>query len=171
MNGREQIPAGWWKENNGRSFTLPYTRKAALQRVLVRSGTENIKRGCVYPYHATRQSGRIPASFALDRVNGTMTGLFIAEGHASVSSGNVCITNCEPSVIEFAETWFANAGIKYATTTRENKIGGTSTTVVGYSRMLAQFFTAFVGAGAASKHLPDECLSYPDAFIEGLCSG
>lgn len=171
MTNRSQIPAGWWEAHNGREFTLPYPSKARFQRALVRSELNNIKNECIYPFHAARVSGRIPSKFQLSYDNGVFIGLFVSEGHASVSCGTVSITNLEPSIIEFVENYFMNLGFEFVTSRRTNKIGGTSCTVTGYSRMFAEFLGQFVGCGAKNKHLPDVTLSSPDAFVKGIISG
>ena len=36
MEGRSKIKSNWWNEHNGQEFTLPYTKKSSLQRVMVR---------------------------------------------------------------------------------------------------------------------------------------
>ena len=60
------IPRGWWESNNGVNFVLPYPSKARFQRALVRSNNINIHEGCVYPFHASRDTCKIPDTFELD---------------------------------------------------------------------------------------------------------
>ena len=68
MSNRARIPAGWWDENNGFTFTLPYTKKASLQRTNVRSNTSNIKDGFIYPYSGNRKDTAIPDKFELNEI-------------------------------------------------------------------------------------------------------
>jgi hypothetical protein len=97
MEGRDKIPAGWWDESNGTSFTLPYTSKAHLQRAIVRSNT--IHDGFVYPFHAIRTEARIPESIPLTQEFGRFIGLFLAEGNVDVASGYVQIPKIFTSML------------------------------------------------------------------------
>jgi intein/homing endonuclease len=171
MIGRSLIPNGWWEEHNGYEFTLPYTKKASLTRALGRSNTENIKDGCIYPYHASREHSLIPDKFTLDNDNGKFIGLFLAEGHASIKSGQVNITNINENVKTFVKDWFAKYSIKYEEKTKTNHIGGTTTTIVGYSSLLATFLNELVGHGAHNKFVPSEAFVASEEFIIGLLSG
>lgn len=171
MAGREHIPAGWWKENNGKLFTLPYDSKARFQRALVRSEVANIQAGCVYPFHATREHGRVPDMLPLNRENGQFIGLFLAEGNACVDSGYVQITNNNPTIRNFAKSWFAAHGIKTSEEEKINHIGGKSSCVRGYSTVLAKFLTALVGHTAYAKRVPAEAFGAPEEFIVGLIDG
>ena len=171
MNGRLLIPNGWWEEHNGYDFTLPYNKKAKLTRALAHSNTENIKNGCIYPYHATREHSLIPDKFKLDNDNGKFIGLFLAEGHASSKSGQVNITNINENVKTFVKDWFSKYSIKYEEKTKINHIGGTTTTIVGYSSLLAKFLTELVGHGAHNKFVPSDAFVAPEEFIIGLLSG
>jgi len=76
MEGKNKIPADWWSKNNGTAFTLPYTKKASLQRTKVRSNIQNVQDGFVYPYHAARKESFISEKFELNRENGIFLGLF-----------------------------------------------------------------------------------------------
>jgi DNA-directed RNA polymerase beta' subunit len=55
------IPRGFWERSNGVDF-VPYPSKARFQRAFFsgRSGTDNIKEGYIYPFHATRQHSLFP---------------------------------------------------------------------------------------------------------------
>uniref|UniRef100_A0A6C0HKN7 DNA-directed RNA polymerase n=1 Tax=viral metagenome TaxID=1070528 RepID=A0A6C0HKN7_9ZZZZ len=169
MEGREHIPAGWWEAHNGKEFTLPYTKKALLMRASKRSS--NVRDGVVYPFHATRTCGEIPAVFELDYDNGVFIGLFLAEGNACIQSGSVQITNLNENVQNAVIRWFAKHNITYRKTCKVNHIGGRSEAVVGSSRMLAQFLTRIVGHGAAEKYVPDAAFTASDEFVRGLLSG
>ena len=169
MVGRLHIPAGWWEEHNGREFTLPYSKKASLVRACWRSA--GLGDGVIYPFHATRECGEIPAVFDLDYDNGLFVGLFLAEGNACISSGSVQITNLNAAVQDSVSKWFAKHKITYRKTSKTNHIGGTSEAIVGSSRMLAQFLTHIAGHGAAEKHVPDVAFGASDEFVCGILSG
>ena len=169
MEGRQHIPAGWWEAHNGKEFTLPYTKKALLMRASTRSS--NVRDGVVYPFHATRTCGELPATFALNYDNGVFIGLFLAEGNACIPSGSVQITNLNENVQNAAIRWFAKHNITYRKTCKVNHIGGRSEAVVGSSRMLAQFLTHIVGHSASEKHVPDCAFTASDEFVKGVLSG
>lgn len=169
MVGRLHIPARWWEEHNGREFTLPYSKKASLVRACWRS--VGVRNDTVYPFHATRECGEIPAAFELDYENGVFVGLFLAEGNACIESGSVQITNLNVAVQDSVSKWFAKHKITHRKTSKVNHIGGTSEAIVGSSRMLAQFLTHIVGHGAAEKHVPDAAFGASDEFVCGLLSG
>ena len=169
MEGRGKIPAGWWKEHNGREFTLPYTKKASVQRTSVRSNTDAIQRGYIYPYHAKRNNYRVPEKFELNEENGIFIGLFLAEGN--VSRDNITITNNHAPIQSFVQQWFDKHGIEHVTRERINRIGGKTSTIVGGCSVLAIFLTKWVGHGAANKHVPDDAFIAPDEFVIGILNG
>jgi intein/homing endonuclease len=172
MQGKSKIEGGWWQQHNGVTFTLPYDSKARLARASSgRSNTDNIRQGYIYPFHASREHGKIPSQFNLDNSNGIFIGLFLAEGNANIKSGTVQITNLDAGVQQFVRTWFDKFDISHKTTTKQNAIGGVSTTVVGYSRMLAQFLEEFVGQGARNKFVPSAAFAAPEDFIVGILNG
>jgi DNA-directed RNA polymerase beta' subunit len=169
MEGENKIPVGWWNENNGKTFTLPYNKKASLQRVAIRTNLENIKDGCIYPYHAFRKNTLFQDNFKLNEENGIFIGLFLAEGNAH--SNCVYITNLNENIKTFVKTWFDNHSIKWKETSRINKIGGTTESIIGNCGVLADFLTKFVGKGAANKYIPTEAFIAPEEFITGLLNG
>jgi DNA-directed RNA polymerase beta' subunit len=164
------IPSGWYEDNNGKTFTLPYISKARIQRTLVRSNTENILNEYIYPYHATREHSHLPDKFALDYDNGVMFGLYLADGCIHEKSGTISITKDDKSVQEFVCKWFD----KYSITHRidvSNKTSGVSTSVIGSSTLFAKFFKQLMGHGSRVKHVPDLSYTAPDEFVKGLLSG
>ena len=170
MEGRSKIPAGWWNDNNGNEFELPYTKKSSLTRTVTRSDITNIKDGCIYPYHAKRQFGLMPDKFMMDYENGLFIGLYLAEGSSCTKSGNVQITNGDDMIMDFVETWFAKYSIK-SRRIEQIKQYGITKGVVGCSCMLADFMERLVGKGARNKHIPDEAFMGSDEFIKGMLSG
>ena len=170
MNGRIQIPRGWWEENNGKAFTLPYTKKSSLTRVCVRSNIENIKAGSVYPYSAMRGEMAIPERLELNEENGIFIGLFLAEGNVDIPSGYIQITNINKNIQSFVISWFKKMSIKYKVNSRTTDLG-TTEDVRGYSTILAKLLTKLVGHGARNKYVPNEAFTAPEEFIIGLLNG
>ena len=169
MNERNHIPNGWWNEHNGKSFTLPYSKKSSLQRTMTRSNTYNIQIGCVYPYHAKRSVAHIPDKFELNEENGIFIGLFLAEGN--VNREHVYITNNNENIRNFVKSWFTKHSITFSEKERINKIGGKTTSIVGNSAVLAYFLNKFVGHGAQNKYVPNEAFVSNRSFIIGLLNG
>ena len=171
MENREHIPSGWWESNNGKLFTLPYDSKARFQRATVRSNMDNIMKGYIYPFTTNREHSRIPDVFELNEMNGKFIGLFLAEGNVDVKSGYVGITNNSPNIQTFVKDWFDNWGLKSHYESHINNIGGTSSTIRGYSTILAKFLDAIIGHGAENKFVPDFAYSAPEEFIIGIING
>jgi DNA-directed RNA polymerase beta' subunit len=171
LSDRKKVSAGWWETHNGSSFTLPYPQALKLRRTMERSNIEHIKNKCIYPYSAFRQDIQFEEKFKLDKENGQFIGLFLAEGNADIKSGYVGITNNDMNIINFAKVWFEKRSIKTKTESYTNKIGGKSTTIRGYSTILAKFLTLFVGHGARNKYIPNEAYTAPEEFIVGLIDG
>jgi DNA-directed RNA polymerase beta' subunit len=171
MVDREHIPAGWWDANNGKAFTLPYENKGRFVRTLTRSKTDNILAGYVYPFTTNRDHARIPDKFTMSEENGRFLGLFLAEGNVDVKSGYVAITNNNAAICQFVHDWFEGQRVKTAEDVKLNAIGGVTTTVRGYSTVLAKFFDLVAGHGAANKRVPAEVFAAPESFIVALLDG
>ncbi len=180
MEGRKLIPNGWWEENNGNIFTLPYPNKARFQRANSgRSKVDNIKPGYFYAFHTRGNDAQIPEKFELNESNGIFIGIFLADGNVDIDSGYVQITKNNSVVREFAKKWFEDMGIKYKERSREINIKtvngkeskGVTTDVRGYSRMLGKFLDALVGHSSENKHIPDAAYNAPIEFVRGLLNG
>ena len=169
MENRKKIPQEWWNKNNNNHFTLPYTKKSSLQRTSVRSNTENIKNGYVYPYRAYRKDSYIPEKFELNEENGIFLGIYLAEGHTNNS--HVTITNNNDNIRNFVKSWFEKHNISYQEKSKINKIGGLSTTITGNSSILSKFLLKLVGHKAENKFVPTEAFVASNSFITGLLNG
>lgn len=169
MNNKNKINSGWWYENNGKNFTLPYTKKSSLQRTFVRSSLENIKDGFIYPYHSARKDTLLKDTFDLTEENGIFIGLFLAEGN--VYKNTITITNNNINITSFVKKWFDTHSINWNENVRINKIGGKTTTIRGNSSILSTFLTKFVGSGAENKYVPNEAFISPECFIIGILNG
>jgi len=169
MENRNKIPADWWNQNNNTNFTLPYSKKSSLQRASVRSNTEYIKDGYVYPYHAVRKDAYISEKFELNEENGIFLGLYLAEGHSH--NCHITITNNNDNIRSFVKSWFDKQNITYVEKSKINKIGGLSTTITGNSSVLSKFLLKLVGHKAENKFVPSEAFVAPDSFIIGLLNG
>jgi DNA-directed RNA polymerase beta' subunit len=169
------IPRGWWEKNNGTTFTLPYTKKASLTRMTSgRSNTDSIQDGYIYPYGAKRNVSAMDDKFILDRDNGRFVGLFLADGNACDVTGKVSICKNDANVKKFVEGWFEKHGMKHKTYSRKIDTGvmkGTTTSIQGYSTLMARFFDMFVGKGSEHKYIPGVAFIAPEEFALGLIEG
>ena len=171
----KQIPRGWWKEHNGTSFVLPYTKKSSLQRTSVRSRLDHIQDGFVYPYHSHREVAPIADTFELTEENGIFLGLFLADGH-SADGHHITITKNNENIRAFVRAWFTKHGIVYRERVRvvdheDAVIKGTTTTITGTCSVFAQFLDKWVGHGSANKYVPTEAFVANDDFVKGILNG
>ena len=166
MEGRFHIPTGWWEDNNGKEFDLPYTNKARLQRAVTRSGV--VENGRVYPYHASRQHAGIPDVFELTGNNGIFVGLYLADGHCDEISGQVTISKNDVVIREFVKTWFDSMGITWTEIAQSD---ARAASIQGHSTLLARFLNRLCGSGSANKHVPDEAFAAPAEFQLGVLNG
>jgi DNA-directed RNA polymerase beta' subunit/intein/homing endonuclease len=169
MKDRQKIPAGWWNENNGTTFTLPYSKKSSLQRTNVRSNIDNIRPGFVYPYHAQRTDTCISDTFSLTEENGIFVGLLLAEGHCTRTS--VSITNSDPDIQKFVRDWFDSHNISHTTREKISNKGYRTVSVIGNSSILSTFMKGLVGHKAENKHIPTEAYIANEPFVIGLLNG
>ena len=169
MINKQKITSGWWKENNGTTFTLPYSKKSSLQRTNKRSNTDVIQNGYIYPYHAARKNTLFSEVFELNEENGIFIGLFLAEGNAHKST--VTITNLNENIRDFVKQWFNKHHIEWTERERINKIGGKTTTITGNCVLLSIFLKKWVGHKAENKYVPSEAFIANENFIKGLLNG
>jgi DNA-directed RNA polymerase beta' subunit len=169
MINKQKIPSGWWKENNGTIFTLPYSKKSSLQRTNSRSNTDVIQNGYIYPYHAARKNTLFKEVFELNEENGVFIGLFLAEGNAGKST--VTITNLNENIRNFVKQWFDKHNIEWTEKEKINKIGGKTITITGNSVLLSTFLKKWVGHKAENKYVPSEAFIANEDFIKGLLNG
>ena len=169
MINKQKITSGWWKENNGTTFTLPYSKKSSLQRTNKRSNIDVIQNGYIYPYHAARKNTLFKDVFELNEENGIFIGLFLAEGHASKST--VTITNLNENIRHFVKQWFDKHNIEWTEKEKINKIGGKTNTIIGNCVLLSTFLKKWVGHKAENKYVPSEAFIANENFIKGLLNG
>lgn len=172
FGANNRSPAGWWKKNNGKTFTVPYTKTTSMLRTLSgRSNIDYIKNGCVYPYRGRRINTYIPDKLELNRKNGFFIGLYLAEGDADSTAGSVRIGNNDPEIHDAVKEWFELFNMNWEYSSKINKIGGTSMSIRGFSTVMAEFFIKSCGSGAECKKVPPESYTAPDEFIIGLLDG
>ena len=165
-----KLPKFWWNNNNGTEFTLPYNNAHSLLRVEKRSNIDIIKDNYIYPYRGERSEAKIEYKLELNRENGVFLGIYLAEGNSHITSGKVMICNNNPEILSIVRQWFDKRSIKNKTYTKNIK-NAISTTIQGYSVVLAKFLNKFVGKISRDKFIPSEFYLAPDDFIIGLLDG
>lgn len=165
-----KLPKFWWNNNNGTEFTLPYNNAHSLLRVEKRSNIDIIKDNYIYPYRGERSEAKIEDKLELNRENGVFLGIYLAEGNSHITSGKVMICNNNPEILSIVRQWFDKRSIKNKTYTKNIK-NAISTTIQGYSVVLAKFLNKFVGKISRDKFIPSEFYLAPDDFIIGLLDG
>ena len=131
---------------------------------------ETIQKGFIYPYGARRTNSKIPEVFSLNKSNGFFIGLYIAEGNSCLKSGKVCISNTDPTILSFLESYFNSLNISHKTYTKPSNVH-TSTTFQAYSTLFAKFLIEFVGHGSNNKQIPDTLFNAPREFVIALLDG
>jgi DNA-directed RNA polymerase beta' subunit len=102
--------------------------------------------------------------FELNYENGILLGLYIADGNSDIQTGKVEITNCDNNILNFVKSWFDKYNIK-------NIIEDNTTSIFGYSIILAKLLTVLVGQEAENKIIHEQCLNGNIEFIKGLLNG
>ena len=169
INAGDAAGPVWWSEHLGVDFVLPYSDINRVRRCLSRSDTTTIKRGYVYPYCGKRIATFIPEQFPLNRNNGFFIGLYLADG--DVDGGSVRISNNAEEILDKVRTWFDSYSVNHETTSHQNKVGGTSTSIRGSTTVMGLFLKQFCGNGAENKRVPYESYVAPLDFVEGLIDG
>jgi DNA-directed RNA polymerase subunit A" len=138
------------------------------KRMLVR--LENLTKNCVYPIHAKRTTN-ITNDFEFNNINGFIIGLYLAEGHSDEKSGIVSITNNDKKLLSIVSEWFTKQSISCKIDSKTNNKNWTSTTIRGYSTILAIFFKKLLGDNSKTKLIPPIFFNAPDEFLTGLLNG
>jgi len=164
----------WFQKNNGKLFTIPYSRSDAFRDAMGGKNTNTFKEGCVYPKRTRPDISHIPETIPLTQEFGFFVGAYVAEGTANTTQ--VSITNNDTaylqSVKSLMDSW--NVGTHVVTEAKHSLrsgIKGTSSSIVIHSTLLAHVMSSLFGRISSAKTLPDWVCQAPDAFIPGLVSG
>jgi DNA-directed RNA polymerase beta' subunit len=170
MKNRKALPPGWWDEHNNKDFILPYSRVQSFMRTITKNNIKDIEENIVYSYQKRNYSS-INEKFEFNEDNGLFLGLYIAEGNSDIKSGYVQVTNSDDNILNFCQKWFEKNNIKYKYHTKENKIGGTSKCIRGYSTIIGKLLHSLVGHGARNKFIHPEFFNAPEHFIKQVING
>lgn len=171
VSQHKALPAKWWNENQGNSFTLPYPDLKSFRRTLASSKKkDSILSGCIYSYTASKITTNLPDKFILNEENGIFIGLFLADGNARTSPGEVCITKNEEGVQRFTKQYFDKLNITWKKDDRKRP-NNNGVSIIGYSSIFADFLIKFLGHGSKNKKLPECVHTAPKEFIKGVING
>lgn len=164
----------WFTSNQGKIFTLPYTRSDSFIDAFVGVGKNhghNIihsRDSCVYPKNMIYQPAHMPEKIVLDSLSGFFFGAYLAEG--TTTRHHVLISNIDSdfnnNIIAFADQY----NINYHIDERKDQRGH-SKTIRMHSIVLAQLITRSFGTGAQNKRMPSELLQANDEFTKALIDG
>ena len=165
----------WFKENNGKIFTVPYSRSDSFRDAFVNGRNSNILRsGCVYPKRTRTDVSHIPETINLDEDFGFFVGAYLAEGMSNNTQVN--ITNNDMQYLEriknLMDKW--NVGTHIVCENRfcgKTNIRGKSTSLVIHSTLLSDLMTKLFGRVSYEKKIPNWVLQAPDTFVKGLMDG
>ena len=162
----------WFQENNGKVFTVPYTRSDGFRDAFVNHrNTNTLKPGCVYPKRTRPDTSHIPESIPLTKEFGFFVGAYLAEGMSNTTQVN--ITNNDYEYLKRIENLMVqwNVGTHMVSEERnceKTGIKGTTTSLVIHSTLLAEVMQRIFGRISNEKTLPDWVFQAPDDFVQGL---
>ena len=167
----------WFQKNNGKLFTIPYSRSDAFREAFVDGKNTNaaeIKAGFVYPARTRPNVSQIPEDIPLDAAFGFFVGAYLAEGMSNATQVN--ITNNDAAyldkVAQLMTAW--NVGTHQVCEERhceKSGIKGTTTSLIIHSTVLAALMQRAFGRVSHEKTLPDWVFQAPDVFVKGLVDG
>ena len=165
----------WFQKNNGKLFTIPYSRSDSFREAFVDGkNTNTIKPGCVYPKRTRPDISHIPEEIPLNSAFGFFAGAYLAEGMANDTQ--VCITNNDDKYLDrvnaLMDAW--NVGthrVKEARHCEKTGIKGTTSSIIIHSTLLATVMQKFFGRVSCEKAIPDFAFQAPDEFVAGIVDG
>jgi DNA-directed RNA polymerase subunit A" len=165
----------WFKEHNGKDFTVPYKRSDTCLAGL-KAKVQVYEEGFVYNRCCTggKNSYGIPEKFELDNLFGFFIGAYLAEG--LVTETYIAIANNDYGylfrLIQFCKKY--NLGFHLTRRHPRGKDGkkmGLSTDIRIHSTMLASFLLKTCGNGSQFKFVPNFAYIANKDFIKGLLDG
>ncbi len=165
----------WFKNNQGKLFTVPYSRSDAFRDAFKNGHNSNdIRPGYVYNKHMKQDVSQIPETIQLDSLFGFFVGAYVAEGMSNKTQ--ICITNNDnqylEKVKELMDIW--NIGTHTICEERhcpKTGIKGVTTSLIIHSTILAKVMSTLFGRVSYEKDLPAWVLQAPDNFVKALMDG
>lgn len=168
----------WFKQNQGNTFTVPYSRSDGFIDAYVGIGGKHPRRknkvinkaNCVYPKSVGggHQACHIPEKIQMDNLFGFFIGAYLSEG--CCTTHHVLISNVDDSfnkrIDDFCKTYTINYHIDERIDER-----GHSKTIRMHGMVLAELMSSSCGRVSYEKRIPPEFLNGNDDFIKGLLDG
>lgn len=113
----------------------------------------------------------IPAKYKLTREFGRFYGLFYSEGYIDDSDNRICITNCDPEIIDFAKMYLA--ALLHRDKVNIHVVNGCSHIRLSSSLFASLFRNGVLGIhrGSGNLKLPEWFFFANDDFLKGFLSG
>jgi len=175
---------GWWRDNHGVLFTLPFGRSDAAMDSLNGKkkeliGKEHVLPGFIYTLHRNKRQKDeaiktcLPEKIPLDNDFGFLIGAYLAEGHCTNTGTQLCISNNDPDFRERIINWCDKYRFGYhiQCQTDKNFAGATSTDVRIHSTMLVDLFTKMCDNYSHRKYVPYFAYISNEEFLKGLIDG
>jgi DNA-directed RNA polymerase beta' subunit len=165
----------WFQHNQGKLFTVPYSRSDAFRDAFQHGHNSNdIRAGNVYTKHMKQDVSQIPETITLDSEFGFFCGAYLAEGTSNDTQVN--ITNNDMDYLHkvklLMDSWNIGSHIVSADKVTENTgIKGKTTSLVIHSTILAKVMSTWFGRISYEKVIPNWVLQAPDAYLKGLMDG
>ncbi len=171
----------WWKNHNGKTFVLPYSRSDSLVSKLndkMREGQQSktvFAKNCIYMKKNGQANYTIPETIPLDYNFGYLVGAYAAEGCMTKHQISIANNDAEyfAPILELCEKW----NITTKTYKREDFIqdGWTTQDIRIYNSLLCRLLENFCGKLSHNKFISNhvifsnrECLlGFLDAYIGG----
>ena len=169
MHNRPVDKETWYRNQNGKSFTLPYTKYSSIEKALEKDPGLLIP-GIFLPTFCKIPS-RLPVKMPLDADFGFFVGAFLAEG--CTSETQAMISNNDADYRKKIEVFCDKYGIGHHTVIAKdkNEKGWTSSDFIIHSKPLAEFMRAECGRLSHNKCVPDWVYNANDTFLKALIDG
>lgn len=159
----------WFQSNQGKLFTVPYTRSDGFCDAFIHGKNSNeIRTGCIYPKRTRPNTSHIPVNIELNEDFGFFVGAYLAEGMSNTTQ--VCISNIDMKYLEKVQhlmnEW--NVGTHIVSCYKNN---GLSQSLIIHSTILSKLMTTIFGRLSYHKRIPLWVLQAPFSFARGLIDG
>jgi DNA-directed RNA polymerase subunit A" len=165
----------WFQQNQGKLFTVPYSRSDAFRDAFQHGHNSNdIRIGNVYTKHMKKDVSQIPENITLDSEFGFFCGAYLAEGMSNDTQVNITNNDMEylNRVKNLVDSWNVGSHIVTADKVIEStNIKGKSTSLIIHSTILAKIMKTWFGRISYEKETPNWVLQAPDEYLKGLIDG
>lgn len=166
---REENPRGWWKDYNGKEYTLPYNR---ADSVFLRKENMEMEDGFVFLHRSTRFVSSIPEKIPLDEDFGFFIGIYLAKGWCTKTFTGIS-NNC-PIIRKRVTDWCDRYGITYHLVVSNGKNVRTesiSSDLKIHSVLITSLLMKICKTGSSQKIVPSFAFVANKNFQQGMIDG